>query len=154
MGRKRTSRIYLKDGRWYGDFRDYKQQGGRQRHWCRPIRGGQRERNPQARSLAASRLRELKRLRKAEVKVVVTRDESTDVIDLTRLGDFADHHLECEALLTENTSYGTVRPAISIPGDPAGTGHGNAAQGTMGFQSALSSLMSVVQFAPPDTTAC
>lgn len=89
MPRKREGRLYKKRRRWYADFRDFKDVGGRQEALIRKSeRYGTTSRKVATR-LAKARLAELRRLRKAGHG---GRDE-----DLRMLGPFVDYHLEREA---------------------------------------------------------
>lgn len=97
MLRKRKSRIYLKRNRWYGDFRDYAEVGGKKEALMAPGTRSATSDEAEAARLAAARVEELERLLKNGVCV-------EPGINLTRLGDFADHHLELEAKLTHNTT--------------------------------------------------
>jgi hypothetical protein len=85
MARKRQRRLYTKRGRYYADFRDYADVGGRKEAL---IPAGERFATTdkrQARALGRARHQELKALRRLGL-----RDTPTD---LTRLGDFVDHYL-------------------------------------------------------------
>jgi integrase len=85
MPRKRQQRLYTKRGRYYGDFRDFKDVGGRKEAL---ISTGERFATAdkrRARAIARERLRELKALRRA--------GPCDATLDLTRLGDLVDHYL-------------------------------------------------------------
>jgi hypothetical protein len=85
MGRKRQSRIYQKGQRWYGDFRDFKDVGGKQEALVAPGERYATDDEEVALKPAEARILELERLRKSGYR---TRPD----VDLTRLGDFVDYH--------------------------------------------------------------
>jgi integrase len=86
MPRKRQQRIYSKGGRWYGDFRDYAAEGGKQEALIPELQRRATMDEGVARTLAEARLRELKRLREGGY-------EAAPGLDLRRFGQFVDDHL-------------------------------------------------------------
>jgi integrase len=92
MARKKK-RLYRKDGRWYCDFRDFHDVGGRQEALMPAGERFATKDRRTARRLAKARLKELRRAR--------NRPPTEPGVDLSLLGDFVDHHLEREALETK-----------------------------------------------------
>jgi integrase len=68
MPRKRGQRVYQKNGRWYGDFRDYKDVGGGQEALIPASATRATDDHDQAIMLANARLAELKALRNGDLK--------------------------------------------------------------------------------------
>ena len=89
MPGKRGARLYKKRRRWYADFRDFGDVGGRQEALTRKDEHYATKSRKVAVRLAKARLAELQRLRKAGHG---GRDD-----DLRMLGPFVDYHLEREA---------------------------------------------------------
>ena len=92
MTRNKKRRLYRKDGRFYLDARDYADVGGRQEALIPP---GERHATTDR-----TRARRLARARLADLRAARRRPATEPGVDLTRLGDFVDHHLEREALET------------------------------------------------------
>jgi integrase len=95
MARTNTKRLYRKDGRWYVDFRDFADVGGRLEGVRPPGDRFATKDRATARRLAKARHKELKAARR--------RPPTESDVDLTRLGDFVDHHLVREAKETERS---------------------------------------------------
>ena len=103
MPRKRQSRTYLKRRRFYGDFRDYADVGGG-KEALTPSGHKYATQDPAvAAELVQARIEELERLRRHGVQFAKHGVADGQIRDLTRLGDFVDHHLRRKAVLSNVT---------------------------------------------------
>jgi integrase len=83
MPRKRQQRLYTKRGRYYGDFRDFKDVGGRKEALHRgALRHGRQAAGPGHCQGTTARAQALRRAGACD-----------STLDLTRLGDLGDHYL-------------------------------------------------------------
>lgn len=92
--RNRKKRLYKKNGRFYGDFRDFRDVGGGQEALIPDGEMFATKTHSVAKQLGKARLEELRRLKKAGLGM-----ES----DLRRLGPFVDYQLQQEAMRTGAT---------------------------------------------------
>ena len=90
MPRKRTSRVYQKRGRYYGDFRDYADVGGGQEALKQTPNQPATTDADVAADLAAARVRQLEKARRKKQLTGVPRQST--------LVAFADYHLEQKKL--------------------------------------------------------